>query len=108
VVVVVTGPGTAGCVVCCDVVVVLPEGAAAAAGAFDEAHAQSEAMAMATRLGRMNFFMVILLTMLGLYFAPPSSHTWAHGHHGVLTAGVGRDAFASVKLDAHEGDADAR
>jgi hypothetical protein len=51
VVVVVTGPGIAGCVVCCDVVVVLPEG--------EDAHADNRAMAAATRLGTMNFFMVM-------------------------------------------------
>jgi hypothetical protein len=53
VVVVVTGPGTAGCVVCCDVVVVLPEGV--------EAQAESAAIARATMLGTISFFMVMIL-----------------------------------------------
>jgi hypothetical protein len=56
VVVVVTGPGMAGCVVCCDVVVVLPEG--------EDAQADSAAMATAKRLGRIYFFMGIILVWI--------------------------------------------
>jgi len=53
VVVVVVGPGTAGCVVCDDVVVVLPEGV--------DPQADSRAIVAASRLGMMIFFMVIFL-----------------------------------------------
>jgi hypothetical protein len=88
VVVVVTGPGTAGCVVCSDVVVVLPEGAGAdaVAGVDDVAHADNAAMATARRLGRINFFMVVF-SVSDFCFAPPSSHNQAHGDYGVLPAG---------------------
>jgi hypothetical protein len=56
VVVVVTGPGWAGWVVCCDVVVVLPDG--------EDAQADNAAMATAKRLGRMYFFMGIILVWI--------------------------------------------
>jgi hypothetical protein len=60
VVVVVTGPGVAGCVVCDDVVVVLPDGV--------DPQADKSAMAAVIRLGRMNFFMVI--SIFGFLLCP--------------------------------------
>jgi hypothetical protein len=62
-------------------VVVLPEGV--------DPQADKSAMVAASRLGTMIFFMVIFFTSLDFCFARPSSHRWAHRHHGVLTAGVG-------------------
>jgi hypothetical protein len=79
VVVVVVGPGTAGCVVCDDVVVVLPEGV--------DPQADKRAMVAASRLGMMIFFMVIF-RFLDFCFTAPSSHTRARGDYGVLPAGT--------------------
>jgi hypothetical protein len=64
-VVVVTGPG---CVVCCEVVVVLEvgAGAAAVAGVDDVAQAESVAMATAIRLGMISFLMGVILGWIEL------------------------------------------
>jgi hypothetical protein len=74
VVVVVTGPGIAGCVVCDDVVVVLPDGV--------DAHADNAAIAMANRLGTINFFMVMFPVLL-VFALPLIIPRRARGDYGV-------------------------
>src|ERR1700691_4830251 len=65
------GPGTAGCTVCCVVVVVVPEGA--------ELQADRSAMVAASRLGTTIFFLVMWVVVLVFWLSP---HRQGKGQRG--------------------------